>query len=483
MTEQISLAQVFANLSADEREEALSQLSPAALAELKYNWEFWARPNQLEPAGDWATWLILAGRGFGKTRVGAETIRQWVCGDTPLSPGRCSRIALVAETAADARDVMVKGESGILANHPKDFRPEWSPTNRCLTWPNGAMAWTYNATEPDQLRGPQHDGAWVDELAKFRYAQDIWDQLMFGLRLGDNPRALVTTTPRPIPIIKKLVADKSTYVTKGATLDNAANLASSTVQYLYDRYGSTRLGRQELDGEILGDIPGALWTRESIDDTRLMENEVPDMERIYVAVDPAASSNEGSDEHGIVVVGMSRDKDGYARGYVLADKTVKGRPEEWASAAVNAYREFSADKIIAEKNNGGEMVESVIKAADRSVPVKLVHASRGKHIRAEPISALYEQRRVHHVGRFDELEDQMCLFSVDNLRDDNMGSPDRVDALVWGLSELFDKITSRPRRALREGEAQMSSFGKSVMSGTFDINQYFKDTPNGWMAG
>lgn len=474
MTEQVSLAQIFANLTDEEREEALAQLSPAALAELKYNWEFWARPNQLEPAGDWVTWLILAGRGFGKTRVGAETIRKWVCGDTPLSPGRCSRIALVAETAADARDVMVLGESGILANHPKDFRPEWSPTNRCLTWPNGAKAWTYNATEPDQLRGPQHDGAWVDELAKFRYSQEIWDQLQFGLRLGEHPRQIVTTTPRPIPIIRHLVKDKDTVVTKGRTYDNSANLATPFLKQIEERYGGTRLGRQELDGEILEDVPGALWARASIDDTRLTEGEAPDMERIYVAVDPAASSEEGADEHGIVVVGMARDKDGYARGYVLADRTVKGRPEEWGAAAVKAYREFSADRIIAEKNNGGEMVEHVLKTVDRSVPVKLVHASRGKHIRAEPISALYEQRRVHHVGRFDALEDQMCMFSIDNLKDGNMGSPDRVDALVWGLSELFDKIAGR-RRSIPSG----------VDGGTV-ITKYAvttEDTPNGWMAG
>lgn len=472
MSDQVSLAEIFASLSEEEREEALKTLSPQAKAELKYNWEFWARPNQLEPDGDWNTWMILAGRGFGKTRVGAETIRKWVCGDTPLSPGRCSRIALVAETAADARDVMIKGASGILANHPKDFRPEWSPTNRCLTWPNGAQAWTYNATEPDQLRGPQHDAAWVDELAKFRYAQDIWDQLMFGLRLGEKPRAIVTTTPRPIPIIKKLYNDPRTHVTKGVTLDNAANLATSTVEYLYEKYSNTRLGRQELEGEILGDIPGALWTRESIDDQRLTEEEAPDMERIYVAVDPAASSNEGSDEHGIVVVGMSRDKDGYARGYVLDDLTIRGRPEDWAKVVVRAYRKYSADKIIAEKNNGGEMVEAVIKAADRSVPVKLVHASRGKHIRAEPISALYEQGRVHHVGRFDLLEDQMCLFSVDNIRDENMGSPDRVDALVWGLSEIFDKITSRRR-------ADETVKAKTRKTGEID---WSRDTPGSWMG-
>lgn len=389
--------------------------------------------------------------------MGSEWIRQNVCGDTPMAPppSGWNRIALVAETAADARDVMVLGDSGLLACHPKDFRPEWSPTNRRLTWPNGVQAWVYNATEPDQLRGPQHHAAWVDELAKYRYLQETWDQLQFGLRLGLHPKALVTTTPQPKPLIKELVANegKGVFVTRGSTLDNKDNLAESTVRALYDRYSGTRLGRQELEGEILGDIPGALWTQELIDTSRVYE--VPDLERILVAVDPAASSEEGSDEHGIVVVGLARDNDGYAHGYVLEDGTVKGRPEEWAKKVMHLYRKHGADRIIAEKNNGGEMVESVIRSVDRSAPVKLVHASKGKHVRAEPISALYEQGRIHHVGgNFQKLEDQMCVFSIDNLRDRNMPSPDRVDALVWGLSELFANLTSRRRtRSLSEGSA------------------------------
>lgn len=429
----------------EEQEEYLKSLSPEAKAKLKWEWSFFARPDQRAPEGDWQTWLILAGRGWGKTKTGSEWIRETV----KANPG--CRIALVAETAADARDVMVLGDSGILNCHPKEERPEWSPTNRRLTWPNGSQAWCYNATEPDQLRGPQHHFAWVDELAKFRYMQATWDQLLFGLRLGTQPKVLVTTTPQPKPLIKELVAKGSTtdpnaevFVTRGATLDNAANLAASTVKNLYDRYGSTRLGRQELEGEILGDIPGALWNRGDIDEHRVYESP-EDLERVIVAVDPAASSHEGSDEHGIVVVGLARDNDGYARGYVLEDASLKGRPEEWAKTAVRMYRKWSADKIVAEKNNGGEMVETVIKTADRSVPVKLVHASRGKVVRAEPISALYEQGRIHHVGRHDQLEDQMCMFSVDNIRDENTGSPDRVDALVWGLTEIFDRIAGRSR--------------------------------------
>ncbi len=445
-------------------------------ANLKWYWNFWARPNQIEPEGNWNTWLILAGRGFGKTRIGAETIRKWACGPTPLAAGKCSRIALVAETAPDARDVMVLGESGILACHPKDFRPTYHPSKRLVVWPNGAQAWLYNAVEPDQLRGPQHDAAWCDEIAKFRYMQETWDQLQFGLRLGEHPRAIVTTTPRPLPLIRKLLNDKNTYVTRGSTFDNANNLASPFLKQIQDRYGGTRLGRQELEGEILEDIPGALWNRTSIDDFRVKE--APPLERILVAVDPAASSNEGSDETGIIGVGTARDTEGYARGYVLADKSLRGSPEEWARAAVSLYRELQADRIVAEKNNGGDMVASVIRAIDRSVPITLVHASRGKHVRAEPISALYEQGRIHHAGRFDKLEDQMCTFSIDNLRDSNHGSPDRVDALVWGFTELFNKIT---------GHRRVPSVGR----GAVEINNTTQwkpghgsvDSPTGWMSG
>ncbi len=472
--QQISPAQSLASLSEKERQEWLKSLTPEQQASLKWHWPFWARPNQLEPDGDWNTWLILAGRGFGKTRIGSETIRGWACGSSPLAAGKYSRIALVAETAADARDVMVEGESGILACHPKDFRPVYEKTNRKLTWPNGAVAYLYNATEPDQLRGPQHDAGWADELAKFRYMQETWDQLQFGMRLGAHPKVIVTTTPRPLPLIKKLVVDPDTFVTRGSTFDNAGNLAKPFLKQIEDRYGGTRLGRQELEGEILGDIPGALWRREDIDGSRIKE--VPeDLERVFVAVDPAASSEEGSDENGIVVVGLARDKDGYARGYVLEDGSLKGSPEEWAKKAVSLYRKWQADKIIAEKNQGGEMVASVLRSVDRSVPVKLVHASRGKHVRAEPISALYEQGRVHHVGRFDALEDQMCLFSIDNLRDASFGSPDRVDALVWGLTEIFDKITSRRRRDKLSPQEKKQE--------EYVAQRYETSHPQMWMAG
>jgi phage terminase large subunit-like protein len=471
-----SPAQLLADLPEDEREEYLQSLSPEAMAALKYNWEFWARPNQLEPLGDWTTWLILAGRGFGKTRVGAETIRKWVCGDTPLAPGRCSRIALVAETAADARDVMVLGESGLLAVHPKDFRPEWSPTNRCVTWPNGAKAWTYNATEPDQLRGPQHDGAWTDELAKFQYAQETWDQLQFGLRLGEHPRQIVTTTPRPIPVVRKLINDKDCIVTRGRTYDNADNLAAPFLKQVEERYSGTRLGRQELEGEVLDDMPGALWNREIIDAAR--KPECPDLDRIIVAVDPAATSGEEADETGIVAVGFATDSDGNKRGYVLADRSLRGTPDEWAAAAVSLYHELDADRIVAEKNQGGEMVSAVLRAKDRNVPITLVTATRGKVVRAEPISALYEQGRIHHVGRFDKLEDQMCLFTRDVDRSPG-NSPDRVDALVWGLTSMFEKLTGRRVRK----EAVNDYKVKDITNQLNSSNIYRGESDTSWMAG
>jgi phage terminase large subunit-like protein len=450
MSNNKSPAELFAEMPEDERNKLIEGMTDEEIAALRWDWSFWARPNQVPPEGDWNTWMVLAGRGFGKTRMGSEWIRKLA----HENPG--CRIALVAETAADARDVMIKGDSGLLSVDPTLTEDSWSPTNRCLTWPNGSKAYTYNGTTPDQLRGPQHHFAWVDELAKFEYMQDAWDQLMFGLRLGEHPKVLVTTTPRPLPLIKKLVEAEDTVVTRGATLDNAANLASSTVKALYDRYQGTRLGRQELDGEILGDIPGALWNRELIDNARVKEAP-EDLERVFVAVDPATSSNEGSDEHGIVVVGLARDDDGYAHGYVLEDASMKGSPEEWAKQAIRMYRKWEADKIIAEKNQGGDMVASVLKAQERTIPIKLVHASRGKVVRAEPISALYEQGRIHHVNSHDLLEDQMCTFSVDQVRNSSTGSPDRVDALVWGLTELFEKIAGRPSRRNRNSKEDPST--------------------------
>lgn len=446
----VSPAQLLASLPEPLRNEHLASLSTQERAFLAHHWPFWARPDQLEPKGDWMTWLILAGRGWGKTRTGAETIRSWACGSTPLGRGMYKRIALVAETAADGRDVLVEGDSGILACHPKAFRPRYEPSKRRLTWPNGAIATLYNATEPDQLRGPQHDAAWGDELAKWAYARETWDQLQFGLRLGIRPRAIVTTTPRPIPILKEILQDSTTMVTKGRTMDNADNLAERFIKKIHDKFSGTRLGRQELEAEILDDLPGALWVRSHFDPPegspyrgRILANQVPELSRVVVAVDPSGTGGkeDSGDTIGIIVAGI----DHYGHGYVLADRSLKAGPREWGKAAVDAYKEFKADRIIGESNFGGAMVESTIRAVDESVSYKAVRASRGKILRAEPVSALYDQGRVSHVTGADirdklgiglsALEDQLCLMSPRGFAGD--GSPDRADAAVWALTELM----------------------------------------------
>lgn len=403
----------------------MASLTPEELASINYDWRFWARPDQLEPATqDWTTWLILAGRGWGKTKTGAETVRQWAY------EARYERIALVAETAADARDVIVEGDSGILRCSPPWFKPRYEPSKRRLTWPNGVMATLYSGEEPDQLRGPQHGAAWADEVAKWRYAQDAWDQLQFGLRLGERPVQIVTTTPRPIPIIKQLVADPLCHVTKGRTLDNAANLAPTFLKKIVARYEGTRLGRQELDAEVLEDIPGALWSRSMIEAARITK--VPDMARIVVSIDPPITAGEDSDECGISVCG--RGVNGEA--FVIEDLSERGlSPQQWARRAVMAYHKHGADRIVAEVNQGGDMVETVIRMIDANVPVRKVHATRGKYKRAEPVAALYEQGRVHHVGAFPALEDQLCGYTVDGMADDS--SPDRLDAMVWAMTDLM----------------------------------------------
>lgn len=465
-TDNRSPAEILADLPEEDRQAFLSEYGTDTVAALINDWSFWARPNQLAPTEEWRTWLILAGRGFGKTRTGAEWVREMAL----QNPG--CRIAMVAETSKDVRHVMVGGESGLMGIHSKDEMPEFQPTNSRVTWPNGSVAYLYNATEPDQLRGPQHHFAWCDELAKWQYCQETWDQLQFGLRLGTTPKTVITTTPRPLPILKKLMVDKRVFVTRGSTRENAANMPSSFIDEIMDKYAGTRLGRQEIDGEILDDIPGALWNRETLDQCRLLETPT-DLERVFVAVDPAVTSGEDADEHGIVVVGLARDTEGYARGYVLEDASRKGQPEDWARTAVRMYRKWQADKIIAEKNQGGEMVLSVIRAEDRTIPVELVHATRGKIVRAEPISTLYEQGRIHHVGRFDLLEDQMCLFAPDLLRGGSRGSPDRVDALVWGMTKLFDKITGRARKTEGRGVIEKKN--------EFNIKDYVRDSETGWM--
>lgn len=435
----MSVAEQLALLPEDQWNEALKDYDPDALL---YDWSFWGRPAQQEPEGAWTTWLILAGRGFGKTRAGAQWVNRVMTGSTPMARGRYYRMAIVAETAADARDVLVQGESGILAVSPPGFKPEYTPSLRKLEWPNGAQAHLYNAVEPDQLRGPQHDCAWCDELAKWRYAQDTWDQLQFGLRLGRDPRQLVTTTPRPIDIIRDLLDDSrdlkedgAVVVTRGTTYENISNLAPAFTRTVVRKYENTRLGRQELHAELLDDIPGALWTRAMIDKLRLKHGQRhPPLQRVVVAVDPSGTkgnSEEGSNSVGIVVVG--KGVDGHA--YVLADWTCDLSPADWGARVVQAYKRFEADRVVAETNYGGAMVEAVIKATDRRVAYKPVTASRGKVVRAEPIAALYEQGRVHHVGGLPELEDQMVAFTGEGYM--GRGSPDRADALVWALTEVM----------------------------------------------
>jgi predicted phage terminase large subunit-like protein len=405
-------------------------MSKAKARRLLHQWEFWPRhKGQIRPAGDWRIWLLLAGRGFGKTRTGAEYVRAMV------ESRQARRIALVAPTALDARSIMVEGESGLLSIGPPHERPHYEPSLHRLTWKKyGAVATLFSADEPNRLRGPQHDLAWCDELAAWRYPA-AWDMLMFGLRLagpgGQDPRCVVPTTPRPIRLVRELLADPTVAVTRGKTADNAGNLAPAFLAQIVRRYEGTRLGRQELDGELLDDMPGALWTHALIDAARVTAH--PQLIRIVVAIDPAATSGEHADETGIVVVG--RDTEGH--GYVLEDGSGRYAPLEWARAAIRACSTYQADRIVAEVNNGGEMVEAMLRTVDPNVPFTAVHAAHGKVARAEPVAALYEQGRVHHLGAFAALEDQMCAFSADFDRDRAGYSPDRVDALVWALTELF----------------------------------------------
>ncbi len=525
-----SLAERLAALPRDQRDQIIRTFSSDEQAAITYAWRaFWARPDQLAPESDWAIWLVLAGRGFGKTRTGAEWIRERV-------EAGARRIALVAETAADARDVMVEGESGLLKIYPPENAPIYEPSKRRITWPNGAIATLYNATEPDQLRGPQHDTAWCDELAKWKRARETWDQLQFGMRQGD-PRIIVTTTPRPIELVKALVAgtEGRVVVTRGRTADNQANLAPGFIERIEGRYAGTRLGRQELEGEILGDIPGALWRLADIDAYRILQpqsrlvnpqggshpggdrankpanpswgtrrgvnhlggdrangfanpswgtgrgrdhpggdranepanpswgtrrgtdhtgGEVAngfanpswgtrrggtprmELERIVVAVDPAVTAGDESNESGVIVAGVARNE-----GYVLEDASSRSTPLQWARKAIALYDKYEADAIVIETNQGGDMVKHTLESVRRSIRILEVRASRGKHIRAEPVAALYEQGRIHHVGTFPELENQMCQMTAAGYEGE--GSPDRLDALVWAFSELFPRLTSR----------------------------------------
>ncbi|MEM8822182.1 MAG: terminase family protein [Pseudomonadota bacterium] len=441
-----SAAASIASLPRQKREAFLNSLTDNAISALPYLFDFWALDHQLPPADAWRTWVILGGRGAGKTRAGAEWIRAQVEGSASLQPGRCRRIALVGETYDQVRDVMVEGESGLLACSPPDRCPTWKASQRKLIWPNGAEAVAYSAGDPQALRGPQFDAAWVDELAKWRNAHEAWDMLQFCLRIGKEPRAVVTTTPRNVPVLKEILVRGSTVTTHAKTEANRANLASEFLDEVKARYAGTRLGRQELDGILLEDVEGAFWTTSQLEARRC--GTLPEFDRIVVGVDPAVTSKDASDETGIVVVGVAMSgPPADWRAVVLEDATLAASsPSEWAQAVAGAYERWNADRVVAEGNQGGEMIEAVLRQVAPLVSYRKVTARDAKGARAEPVAALYEQGRVTHVRGLGPLEDQMCRFGRTGFM--GQGSPDRVDALVWALWEGMldpERMRSGPR--------------------------------------
>ncbi|MBB4210988.1 putative phage terminase large subunit-like protein [Rhodothalassium salexigens DSM 2132] len=435
-----SPAEKLARLPSSRRAAVLAQLPAEDCRALFYDWSFWARPGQRTPEGPWFCWLVLAGRGFGKTRMGAEWVRAQMEGPTPLTaaPGTAGRrLALIGETWADVRGVMVEGDSGILACSPPDRRPVFEPSRRRLTWANGAVAEIFAAAEPDQLRGPQHHLAWADEIAKWPAGDVAWANLLMGLRLGDAPRVMATTTPRPLAWLKRLANDPNTVVTRGGTLDNRAHLARPFLAEMERQYGRTRIGRQELGGEILEDAEGALWTRALIEDQRVAR--APgSCRRTVVAVDPPVTGHKGSDACGIVIAALGED----GRAYVLEDATLaRASPATWMARALALYGRYDADRLVAEVNNGGDLVETLVRQMAPETAYRPVRASHGKIARAEPVAALYERGLVAHVGAWPELEDQMCRFTGQP----GETSPDRLDALVWALTELMLTPGGRPQ--------------------------------------
>ena len=433
----------------------LTELGPAKVDELQHDWSFWGRDAQFPPINnDWNTWLINAGRGFGKTRCGAEWVREQV------KLGH-KRIACVASTNSDIERVMVKGESGFLSvcwKNDKDNKgkhmgfPEWSPTKRSLTWANGAKVEFYSAEEPERLRGPQFSAAWCDELAAWNKDMDTWQMLQFCLRLGKHPRVCVTTTPKPTKLMRELLKNPKTVVTSGSTFDNSANLADTYLVAVRDQYEGTRIGRHELYAEVLEEAEGALWTTETLDAASIKHEDVPDLARIVVALDPAVTANAESDMTGIVVAGV--DINGIA--YVLGDYTAKLSPQGWAEKAIGLYHQYEADRIVAEVNQGGDMVKLTIHNIDDNVAYKAVRASRGKYARAEPVSALYERNLVKHVSNppdganLNELETQLRTWEPLG----RIGSPDRLDAMVWAITDLCLGGYSKPQLTLAYSSAK-----------------------------
>lgn len=440
---QSAVTYLLSQLSPAERREFMASMSPLEASIFEHDWNLWARPEQRPPQSfvdkRTHTWLILGGRGMGKTRPGAETVCSMAETLGKEYPG--ALIALIAKDPGDARKVMLEGESGILRISPPWFRPHWEPSKTQLTWPNGVVGNIYSSEQPDDLRGPQHHFGWWDEPAKAKHPQETWDMYQFGLRLGADPQTVITGTPRPIKTLKDIIADPDTVVTRGKTSDNESNLAPSFLKYIYRKYKGTRLGRQELDAELLDNTEGALWTLTLIESHRV--SVTPLIKKIVVAIDPQgadpkedAKKDDGA-ETGIVVVGQGNDD----HLYTLADRSGHYSPDDWGTVAVEAALKYGAEEIVGEVNNGGAMVEFVVRTAYekirkakgkiQSYKFQSVNASRGKRTRAEPISQLYEQGRAHHVGAFPELEDQMSTWIP------GMKSPDRMDALVWGATALF----------------------------------------------
>lgn len=422
--------------------EFLASLRRTELGRWSGDWPQFSHRHQRPPApaqggAPWRTWLILGGRGAGKTRAGAQWVRALATGEGYAGPP-VERIALIGETEHEVREVMVEGVSGLLAAHRRRERPLWIPSRRRIEWSNGVVAQTFSAEDPESLRGPQFHAAWADELAKWRHAETTFDVMQFGLRLGEHPRQVITTTPRPIALLKRLMADPSTVLTRAGTRANAHHLSPAFLDNIFTRYAGTRFGRQELDGEIVEDRPDALWTRDLIERCRVVAG--PQLMRIVVAVDPPASAGKGADACGLVAAGRALD----GTAYVLADETIAGlSPAGWAAKAIALWRRLEADALVVEVNQGGDMVRAVIGEADRSVPVVAVRATRGKWLRAEPVAALYEQDRVKHVGAFPALEDEMCDFGLDGLSSGR--SPDRLDALVWAVTALTFGAKGQPR--------------------------------------
>lgn len=395
----------------------------ALVFERTNRWSRIARPAQIEPEGDWLIWAIITGRGWGKTRTAGETITQWI------RSGKVPRVHLVARTAGDARDTMVEGKkSGLIyIGERLHCRPNYEPSKRRLTWPNGAEATLFTADEPDVLRGPECAAWWADELASWRFLKETWDNLQFGARMGNNVRGIITSTPRPIRFLKDILARQTTYVTRGSTYENRDNLAASFIAEIEEQYAGTRIGRQEINGELLDDDPNALWKRADIDADRVLVAPC-DMARIVVAVDP--SCTDTGDEAGIIVAGKGVD----GQYYVLCDASKQASPAVWAKAVIGAFQQWKADRIIYETNQGGQMVLATLATADPAIKAvcRGIHASRGKIVRAEPIAALAEQHRIHHVGCFGALEDELCTYTGEA----GQKSPNRLDAYVYAISEL-----------------------------------------------